>query len=600
MKKHLILIVDDNPVNIQLLVNILEADFELVVAKSGTKALKILEQNQADLILLDINMPEMDGYEVCRRIKNNSSTQETAIIFISAMSESHNISKGFAVGAVDYITKPFNSAEVTARVKTHLSLSKMRKTLNQNNISLKQKVTEKTLSLQNELEYRKKIEEDILHQAYYDDLTDLPNRKLLLDRLEQALITSRRHHHYGAVIFLDLDRFKSINDSLGHSIGDSIIIEAAKRIKSCVWEEDTASRFGGDEYVILLRHVGKKKELASIAVQKVASCIQDKLSQVYLIDDHELYLTSSIGITLFPFLNQGVDDIIRHADTAMYSAKENGRNQIAYYFSQMHEKAQKRLLLEKDLRGAIKEKQLDVYYQPQINQQGKLIAVEALIRWKHPEQGFVNPEEFIAIAEDTGLIYDIGDFVLNQSISDILKINKQHNISLGLSVNISPQQFKKSEFSNIIKSVIEIYQLEKGFLTLELTERSAMDAIHETIKKMRELKRMGIYFSLDDFGTGYSSLSHLKQLPIDELKIDKSFISDIEEDPEDVLLIQTIIKIGHQFSLKIVAEGVETEEQLEFLKGEDCNIFQGYFYSPALPFEKLKEYTLISGISCNQ
>jgi len=590
MKKHLILIADDNPVNIQLLINILETDFNLIVAKNGLKALQSIEKSQPDLVLLDIKMPKMNGYDVCEHVQGNPITQGIPIIFISAMSESEEISKGFAVGAVDYITKPFNSAEVKARVKTHLSMSEMRKLLNQNNQLLEQKVTEKTLSLQNELKYRKKIEQDILHQAYYDALTDLPNRKLLLDRLEQALITSRRHNHFGAIIFLDLDRFKSINDSLGHSVGDGVIIEAARRIKSCIWEEDTASRFGGDEYIILLRHVGKNKELAGITLQKVSSCLQEKLNQVYTIHGHELYLTCSIGITLFPYHDQSMDDIIRNADTAMFCAKENGRNQVAYYCEQMHEKVQKRLLLEKDLRKAIKEKQLEVYYQPQIDVQGNFIAVEALVRWQHSEQGFVNPEEFIAIAEDTGLIYDIGDFVLKQSIVDIQKINKIHNMTLNLSVNISPYQFRKTEFSGIIKSIIKNYQLEKNFLTLELTERCAMDDIQETIRKMNELKQIGINFSLDDFGTGYSSLSHLKKLPIDELKIDKSFIFDIEDDPEDVLLIQTIIKIGHQFSLNIVAEGVETKEQQDFLKRENCNIYQGYLYSKALPIDKLTEF----------
>ena len=590
MKKHLILIADDNPVNIQLLINILETDFNLIVAKNGLKALQSIEKSQPDLVLLDIKMPKMNGYDVCEHVQGNPITQGIPIIFISAMSESEEISKGFAVGAVDYITKPFNSAEVKARVKTHLSMSEMRKLLNQNNQLLEQKVAEKTLSLQNELKYRKKIEQDILHQAYYDALTDLPNRKLLLDRLEQALITSRRHNHFGAIIFLDLDRFKSVNDSLGHSVGDGVIIEAARRIKSCIWEEDTASRFGGDEYIILLRHVGKNKELAGITLQKVSSCLQEKLNQVYTIHGHELYLTCSIGITLFPYHDQSMDDIIRNADTAMFCAKENGRNQVAYYCEQMHEKVQKRLLLEKDLRKAIKEKQLEVYYQPQIDVQGNFIAVEALVRWQHSEQGFVNPEEFIAIAEDTGLIYDIGDFVLKQSIVDIQKINKIHNMTLNLSVNISPYQFRKTEFSGIIKSIIKNYQLEKNFLTLELTERCAMDDIQETIRKMNELKQIGINFSLDDFGTGYSSLSHLKKLPIDELKIDKSFIFDIEDDPEDVLLIQTIIKIGHQFSLNIVAEGVETKEQQAFLKRENCNIYQGYLYSKALPIDKITEF----------
>jgi len=437
---------------------------------------------------------------------------------------------------------------------------------------------------------RKDAAAEIEHQAYYDSLTSLPNRKLLLDRLKQALITSRRHNHYGALLFIDLDRFKTINDSLGHSIGDILLIESAKRIKSSIWDEDTAARFGGDEFVILLRHLGKDKETASLTAKKVASRIQESFKRVFLIKDHELHVTTSIGISLFPFVEQGIEDIIKNADTAMYSAKESGRNQISFYLSKMHEKVLQRLTLEKDLRNAIKENQLDVYYQPQIDNRGKAIAVEALIRWQHPVHGFVNPEEFIAIAEDTGLIYEIGDFVLSKSINDITTINKELNTSINLSVNISPHQFKKADFVSLIKNITENYQLKKYFLTLEVTEGIAIENLNDTIEKFEKLRHVGVRLSLDDFGTGYSSLSHLKKLPIDELKIDKSFVFDIEDDPQDALLVKTIVNIAHQFGLDIVAEGVETKEQLNFLKDESCNIYQGYFYSRPLPIQQLEEF----------
>jgi diguanylate cyclase (GGDEF)-like protein/PAS domain S-box-containing protein len=437
---------------------------------------------------------------------------------------------------------------------------------------------------------RKEAAAEIAHQAYYDSLTELPNRRLLLDRLKQALITCRRHNYYGALLFVDLDRFKTINDSLGHSIGDRLLIESAKRIKASIWDEDTAARFGGDEYVILLRHLGNDKEAASLTAKKISTRIQDAFKRVFLIKGHELHVSTSIGISLFPFKDQDIEDIIKNADTAMCSAKENGRDQIAFYLSKMHEKVLKRLTLEKDLRHAIKESQLDVYYQPQLNNQGKTIAVEALIRWQHPEHGFVNPEEFIAIAEDIGLIYEIGDFVIQKSILDITSVNKEQNISIGLSVNISPHQFKKSNFVGLIKSIMENHQLEKHFLTLEVTEGIAIDNLNDTIEKFKQLRHVGVKLSLDDFGTGYSSLSHLKRLPIDELKIDKSFVFDLEEDPQDALLVKTIINISHQFGLETVAEGVETKEQLEFLKSENCTIYQGYYYSRPLPIDQLREF----------
>jgi EAL domain-containing protein (putative c-di-GMP-specific phosphodiesterase class I) len=295
---------------------------------------------------------------------------------------------------------------------------------------------------------------------------------------------------------------------------------------------------------------------------------------------------------LYPFEDQGVDDIVKHADTAMYSAKQNGRNQIAFYLSELHEKVVARLALEKDLRKAINDNQLDVYYQPLLDSNENILAVEALVRWKHDEHGYINPEEFIAIAEDTGLIYSIGDFVLNKAVNDITLLNKEHDFSINLSVNISPHQFRKAEFFGVIKKVIDTYKLEKNFLTLEVTERIAIENLNATVEKFNLLQSIGVRLSLDDFGTGYSSLSHLKILPIDEIKIDKSFVFDIEDDQQDALLVKTIIKIAHQFGLDIVAEGVETKEQLNFLKNEDCTILQGFYFSKPIPITALTELLL--------
>ena len=439
---------------------------------------------------------------------------------------------------------------------------------------------------------RKNAAAEIEHQAYYDSLTGLPNRQLLLDRLKQALITSRRHQYFGALLFIDLDRFKTINDSLGHNIGDKLLQESANRIKSCLWDEDTASRFGGDEYLVMLRHLGKNKEEASLAAEKVAQRIRESFLHPFIIDDHELLISSSIGIALFPFKDEGIEDIIKQADTAMYSAKENGRNQVAFYLSEMHEKVLKRIILEKDLRRAISEQKLQVYYQPQVDINENIIAVEALVRWDHPKHGFIDSEEFIAIAEDTGLIYDIGQFVLNQSVADILRLNKDSGKATKLSVNISPYQFRKTEFIVDIKKIVTKHRLDKDFLTLEVTERIAIDNFSESVKKFEQLQKIGIRLSLDDFGTGYSSLSHLKRLPIDELKIDKSFVTDIEVDPQDALLVQTIIKIAYQFGLRIVAEGVETQIQLDFLRNEGCHIYQGFHYSKPLIYSKLRNIIL--------
>jgi len=438
---------------------------------------------------------------------------------------------------------------------------------------------------------RKKAAAEIEHRAYYDQLTGLSNRRLLLDRLSQSLINTRRHDFFGAVLFIDLDRFKTINDSLGHSAGDELLIESARRIKSCISNEDTAARHGSDEFVVLLRHLGRHdKELATLKAERTASKILEVFKQPFVIQDQAVHVTISLGVAMFPFQDESVDDVLKHADTAMYSAKENGRNQISFYISHMHEKLIKRLELEKDLRNAIKSGSLGINYQPQIGSQGEIIAVEALSRWQHPEHGFVNPEEFISIAEDTGMIYELGDLVLHRSIKDISTLNREFKTAIKLAVNISPRQFRKRDFVDQIKTIVGKYQLEKDFLTLELTESIAVDNLNDAIEKIDELRHIGVRLSLDDFGTGYSSLSHLKRLPIDELKIDKSFVFDIEKDPQDALLVQTIIKIAHQFRLDVVAEGVETQSQLDFLKEEGCDIYQGYFYSKPLKLEQLKVF----------
>ncbi len=437
---------------------------------------------------------------------------------------------------------------------------------------------------------RKQAEEEIKYRAYYDSLTRLPNRQLLLDRLKHAVITGRRRSNYNALLFIDLDRFKTINDSLGHSIGDLLLIEAARRIRSCIREEDTASRFGGDEFVILIKNLGTRQEQASLLAKRIAEDIQLTFKEVFKLKDHELHISSSIGITLFPLHDESMEDIIKHADTAMYSAKESGRNKIAFYLAEMHDTVLKRLTLEKDLRRAVNEQALSLHYQPQVNNTGDVVGVEALIRWQHPEHGFISPEDFISIAEDTGIIYDIGEFVLNQSVEDILALDELGCLPKHLSINISPHQFMHPDFVTQVKQLIQLHHIEHNFLTLEVTEGIVISNLAETIEKFEQLRKLGVRMSLDDFGTGYSSLSYLKRLPLDELKIDKSFVFDMLRDPHDALLVQTIINIANQFGLDTVAEGVEDEHQLHFLKEKSCMIYQGYYYSRPLPIDDLKSF----------
>jgi len=434
---------------------------------------------------------------------------------------------------------------------------------------------------------RKRAEEEIRYQAYYDSLTGLPNRRLMLDRIEQSLASSRRHGYFNALLFVDLDRFKYINDSLGHSVGDDLLIQIAEILKEHVREEDTVARFGGDEFVILLKHLGDERESAGLQAEHLAQAVQNHISQPYRIDHHAIHVTSSIGIYLFPNETETLDDIIKQADTAMYSAKDSGRNKIAFFQHQMQASVVKRLMLEKDLREALSHQALDVYFQPQISADNQICGVEALVRWHHPEHGLVNPEEFIAVAEDSGIIYELGDFVLKRAIEQTLRLDQplQH-----LSVNISPYQFRHADFVGQVAAMIKHYKLPRGYLVFEITEGVVIEQLEETIARLKQLREIGIRVSLDDFGTGYSSLSYLKRLPLDELKIDKSFVQELETDPSDAALVETIIKIAHQFDMVTVAEGVETESQHAFLQDKKCRVFQGYLFSRPLPFADLTQY----------
>ncbi len=434
---------------------------------------------------------------------------------------------------------------------------------------------------------RKQAENEIKYQAYYDSLTGLPNRRLMLDRIDQVLASSRRHHCFHALLFVDLDRFKFINDSLGHSVGDELLVQIAATLSDFVREEDTVARFGGDEFVILLNHLGEEAESAGLEAEKLAEAIQARISRAYDVNGHGVHVTSSIGIYLFPEHNESLDDIIKQADTAMYSAKDAGRNRIAFFQNTMQEAVVKRLTLEKDLREAVKHAAIQVHYQPQIHADGSVYGVEALARWIHPEHGFVNPEEFISIAEDSGIIYELGDLVLRTAIKEMLglPIQPKH-----LAVNISPYQFRHPDFVRQVEDVVNHYRLPECFLVLEITEGVVINNLSDTQQKLHALRSIGVRVSLDDFGTGYSSLSYLKRLPIDELKIDRSFIMDIDLDPHDALLVETIIKIAHQFDLVTVAEGVETASQRDFLEERNCRVYQGYLFSKPLAIGALRDF----------
>ena len=441
---------------------------------------------------------------------------------------------------------------------------------------------------------RKKDEETIRRQAFYDSLTGLPNRVLLHDRMQQAIIHANRFHKHGAVFFMDLDQFKKINDSLGHTVGDSLLIEVANRVTSCLREGDTAARLGGDEFVVLLPDLPADENSYNYA-EKVAEKIKDAINKPFNIDQYELKVSTSIGISLFSGKNEKVDDVLRHADTAMYRAKDEGRNAIRFFLPSMQAEVVKRLNMEKELVDAFEQDKLELHYQPQYSAHHDLYGVEALLRWPHSTKGFIPPLEFIPVAEEIGLIIPMSNWILKQAMQDMIAVMGHKDAEsqfVRLSINLSPLQFLQEDFILTIKESLDETGFPANLLTLEITENVIINNIEDTIAKCYQLKEMGIHISLDDFGTGYSSLSYLKRLPINELKIDRSFIRDIETDKNDAILVESVISLAHHFDLELVAEGVETLEQLNFLMKHHCDAYQGYYFSKPLTYAEFSEVML--------
>jgi len=437
---------------------------------------------------------------------------------------------------------------------------------------------------------RKKAEEEIYSLAYYDLLTKLPNRRFLLDRLRQAQSVSARSGNYGALLFLDMDRFKILNDTLGHDIGDLFLIEIAGRLQNCVRDEDTVARIGGDEFVVLIEEIDWNPEEASQKVALIAEKIRSSLSTPYQLKEQEHHSSPSIGVSLYRGNDDAMEAILKQADMAMYQAKESGGNSVRFFDPAMQVAVETRAAIEADLRQAVPEKHLRLYYHIQLDSDSKPIGAEALIRWIHPERGLVTPMQFIPIAEESALILEIGQWVLETACKQLASWGKRElTRNLILAVNVSAQQFKRHDFVESITTLINIYNINPNLLKLELTESVVLSDVSDVITKMHLLKSMGVRLSLDDFGTGYSSLSYLKQLPLDQIKIDQSFVRDMTIDPNDAVMVQTIINLANNFRMNVIAEGVETEAQLKFLKDNGCMAYQGYLFSKPVPIEEFEE-----------
>jgi diguanylate cyclase (GGDEF)-like protein/PAS domain S-box-containing protein len=430
---------------------------------------------------------------------------------------------------------------------------------------------------------------EIEQLAFYDSLTGLPNRRLMVDRLSHALSTSTRSGNRGAVLFLDLDHFKSLNDTLGHDIGDLLLKQVGTRLKQCVREGDTVSRLGGDEYVVILEELSDQAIEAARQTEVVGNNILAALNKPYQLATYDHHSTASMGIAIFSGHKQSEEDLLKHADIAMYQAKKAGRNMLKFFDPKMQEVIQARVSLENDLRSALENQEYQLYYQVQVDFLQQPIGVEALIRWQHPERGLISPFAFIPVLEETGLILPVGQWVLQTACAQIKTWqNNSHTRHLTISVNVSAKQFRQADFVRSVKAALAFYDISPKLLKLELTESLLLENIEDTIFKMNELKELGIMFSLDDFGTGYSSLQYLKRLPLFQLKIDQSFVRDIAVNNNDQAIIRTIIAMAHMLDLNVIAEGVETLEQQQMLLSNGCTHYQGYLFGKPMPIDQFE------------
>ncbi|MGJ5629450.1 GGDEF/EAL domain-containing response regulator [Nostoc sp. CALU 1950] len=581
-----ILIIDDMADNLRVLSSILTREgYNVRKALNWQMALTATQTLLPDLILLDIMMPEVDGYEICQTFKAWDLTADIPVIFISALDDVFDKVKAFKVGGVDYITKPFEFQEVLVRVQNQLALRSARLEILKLNVELEHRVKqrtgelEKTLQkLQQEINSRQKLQSQLLDIALHDSLTGLPNRVLFIRRLENALNRAKQESNYQfAVLFLDCDRFKVVNDSLGHLVGDELLIAIARRLQACLIPIDTLARLGGDEFGILLENITD----INIAIQ-VAERIMQQLSLAFNLSRYEVFMNASIGISWGNKDYDRPEYLLRDADTAMYRAKAQGRAKYHVFNPAMHQEAIQLLELENDLRRAVERQEFLVYYQPIISlTTGRISGFEALVRWQHPIRGLISPTEFIPVAEETGLINAINTWVL-QSACHQLSIWQHHPVTpepLTMSVNLSARLFLQPNLVEQIDRIIYENKINPAYLELEITESVIMENTNAIKIILKQLKQRKIKLIMDDFGTGYSSLSYLHSFPLNALKIDKSFVKRMQENKENMGLVPAMIGIANSMGMSAIAEGVETEEQLTQLRSLNCNFAQGYLFS---------------------
>jgi diguanylate cyclase (GGDEF)-like protein len=566
-QKASILIIDDDEAIRSLMVALLSEAYDCRAASSAEEALTELDRKTFDLVLSDIDMGGMSGLELVPRVL--SMSPDTVVLMISGHNEIETAIKAMRVGAFDYISKPLDIRHVEAAVERALSHCHLLKDKRRYKEQLETLLQQRTA--------------EVDRLAYYDTITQLPNRTLFEDRLAQAVAIAKSEHQTLGVLFISFDQFKKVNDTLGHDSGDRVLCEFAKRLRSCLAETDTVARFGSDEFAVLQTRVQDANEI----VETIGSLSQ-VLKFAFEVDEQELFATASVGVSLFPLDGEDTQNLLKNAGAALYKAKRSGGANYQFYTADMHSLAVRRLALETNLRRAIQNEEFLLHYQPRVCVDSLMVTgVEALVRWQHPQLGLISPAEFIPLAEDTGLIVQIGEWVLRNACLQAKRWQQSGFSPIQMAVNISGRQFQEQDLAAVVIQVLDETQLAPQLLELELTESSIMQNAELAAGVLQTLKGMGVRISIDDFGTGYSSLAILKRLPIDALKIDQSFVRDATTDPDDASLVMAIITLAHNLRLKVIAEGVETEEQLRFLHLLRCDEIQGYLFSKPLPADSL-------------
>ena len=555
-ERPVVVLADDDP-SIRLMIrHVLESEeFDIVEAADGIEAIKAVEKHHPALVLLDAVMPGIDGFTTCKQLKDKGHT-DVPVMMITGLDDDASVERAYDVGAIDFITKPIKWAVLKHRVKSVVSTV----------------VAERKVEL----------------LAYRDSLTNLPNRLLFADRLEHSIDRSARHRQSLALLLVDMDDFKLINDSFGHDAGDKLIKAVGDLLSRSLRRADTVARLGGDEFAVIVENIDGVDDAISIA---------DNLSTVLehnvRLDDQETFTGASIGIALYPEDGEDARTLLKNADTALFRAKENGRHCFQFYKPEMSVNAMERLELENSLRKALDEDQIVVFYQPTIDiHKNDIVGVEALLRWDHPEKGIIKPSDFLQLAEDCGLIVPIGERLIRTAAKQLKAWKDEGLENQNVSINIAPRQFRDTDVLALFKEVIYENQLEASNFTIEITESALIDNVGEVETVLNTLSGMGMTIALDDFGTGFASLAYLKDFPVDIVKIDRIFVAGTPENREDTAVVEAIAGLARGLRLRLLAEGVENDRQLQMLKGLGCQLAQGYYWSKALPADQYEQFYL--------